>query len=75
MNGTYLSKSRWRLDLPFENNNFDYETISDVMLTIHYTAREGGSAFQDEAKKTLQSRQGIKLLSMKYHFNDKCIMS
>ena len=62
--------SRWRLDLPFENNNFDYETISDVMLTIRYTAREGGADFQNEAKKTLQLRQAIKLLSMKHHFND-----
>jgi len=38
--------SEWRLDLPKENNAFDFETISDVIMTLNYTAREGGDALR-----------------------------
>ncbi|MBK7645942.1 MAG: hypothetical protein IPJ12_01855 [Betaproteobacteria bacterium] len=34
--------SRWRLELPGEYPQFDYSTISDVVLSIRYTARDGG---------------------------------
>jgi hypothetical protein len=35
--------SSWNLELPTELHQFDYRTISDVVLTISYTAREDGS--------------------------------
>jgi hypothetical protein len=41
--GKALENSRWRIELPATIRQFDYETISDVVLTIRYTAREGGS--------------------------------
>ena len=34
--------SRWRIELPAEFRQFDYDTISDAVLHIKYTAREGG---------------------------------
>jgi hypothetical protein len=34
--------SRWRIELPQENNQFDIDTLSDVVLHLSYTAREGG---------------------------------
>ncbi|MBZ5505156.1 MAG: DUF2934 domain-containing protein [Acidobacteriia bacterium] len=34
--------SHWRLQLPQEFRLFDYGTISDVILHIRYTARDGG---------------------------------
>jgi hypothetical protein len=34
--------SRWRLELPTEYRQFDYNTISDVVLDLSYTARDGG---------------------------------
>lgn len=40
--GRALEDSRWRLELPAKVRQFDYETISDIVLTIRYTAREGG---------------------------------
>lgn len=40
--GRALEDSSWRLELPAKVRQFDYETISDVVLTIRYTAREGG---------------------------------
>ena len=34
--------SRWRIELPPENNYFDMDTLSDVIFNLNYTAREGG---------------------------------
>ena len=34
--------STWRLELPDEFRQFDYRTISDVILHVRYTARDGG---------------------------------
>lgn len=45
--------SSWRLELPAEFRPFDYRTISDVVLHIRYTAREGGETLRDAATKKL----------------------
>jgi hypothetical protein len=44
---------RLRLDLPTASNAFDFDTISDVILTIEYTAREGGTDLRDPALDSL----------------------
>jgi hypothetical protein len=36
----------WLIELPATFQQFDYNTISDVILHLHYTARDGGSAFR-----------------------------
>ncbi|MTD55248.1 Tc toxin subunit A-related protein [Amycolatopsis pithecellobii] len=41
--------SSWRLSLPSEFRQFDYDTIPDVILHLRYTAREGGAALRDAA--------------------------
>lgn len=41
--------SRWSLELPGPYPQFDYSTISDVVLTIRYTARDGGESLRDSA--------------------------
>jgi hypothetical protein len=46
--------SEWRLQLPQEFRQFDYDTISDVILHIRYTAREGGEALKERAASELQ---------------------
>lgn len=52
--------SRWRIELPKENNAFDFNTLSDVILRINYTAREGGQLLRQAAKGSLDSlRQQI----------------
>ena len=38
--------STWRLELPSEIRQFDYDTISDVILHVRYTAREGGAGLK-----------------------------
>jgi Tc toxin complex TcA C-terminal TcB-binding domain len=34
--------SRWWIELPLENNHFDTETLSDLILHLNFMAREGG---------------------------------
>jgi hypothetical protein len=41
--------STWKLQLPADYRGFDYDTISDVVLHIRYTARDGGSPLGDKA--------------------------
>ena len=41
--------SRWRIELPPENNYFDLDTVTDVVLHLNYTAREGGEALREAA--------------------------
>lgn len=47
--------SRWRIDLPKDCNAFDFNTISDVILKLNYTAREGGEILKNAAKKAMQN--------------------
>jgi len=45
--------SSWRLELPTEIKQFDYKTITDVILHVKYTAREGGSVLKNAANAAL----------------------
>lgn len=47
--------STWRIGLPTDFRQFDYESIGDVLLTIRYTAREGGSIQATAALENLES--------------------
>jgi hypothetical protein len=48
--------SAWRLELPTEVRQFSYETISDVVLHVKYTAREGGGSLRGLAATTLKAK-------------------
>ena len=70
--------SHWRFGLPQEFRTFDYDTISDVILHIRYTARDrtdGAAATVEELKggfnqlHAAQGTRGLKLLiSVKHDF-------
>jgi hypothetical protein len=47
--------SEWRLELPKEFRQFDYDTISDVVLHLRYTAREGGGRLKQQAISELEA--------------------
>lgn len=47
--------SQWQLTLPAAVAQFDFSTISDAVLHIRYTAREGGEALSAAATANLQS--------------------
>ncbi len=42
--------STWRLEMPRDCNAFDYESITDVVLHLSYTARDGGAPLRDAAR-------------------------
>lgn len=46
--------STWRLELPTEIRKFDYNTISDVLLHIQYTALDGGICLRNAANESVR---------------------
>jgi len=68
--------STWRLELPKEFPAFDYNTISDVVLHVRYSARSGGETLKKAASDTLKTRIGdsahvsmARLFSVKHEFS------
>jgi hypothetical protein len=47
--------SEWHLELPTGFKQFDYDTISDVVLHLRYTGREGGEPLKHQASADLQA--------------------
>jgi hypothetical protein len=41
--------SRWRIELPPENNYFDFDTLTDLVIRLGYTTREGGEPLRQAA--------------------------
>ncbi len=67
--------STWRIYLPKDCNAFDFNTISDVILRLNYTAREGGNLLKQPAKDALNSAIAdignmplARLFSLKHEF-------
>ncbi len=72
--------SRWRIELPKDTNAFDFDTISDVILNLNYTARDGGKPLQAAARDALgllpwtaantsaASTDLLRLFSLKHEF-------
>jgi len=74
--------SKWRLELPQEFRQFDYQTITDVILHLRYTSCEGGGTMKSAALEHLASyvnnaaalskQQGLfRMLSLKHEFPDE----
>jgi len=74
--------STWRLSLPNGFRSFDYGTISDVILHLSYTAREGGDALRSTVETHISNEinrwldevaeegQGLfRLVSFKHEFS------
>jgi hypothetical protein len=64
--------SQWKLELVKEARQFDWSTISDVVLHVRYTARDGGDALRAEAAKGLTQalKSGVRLFSVRSEFPD-----
>lgn len=45
--------SKWRLELPSSFRQFDYDTITDVIMHIRYTSKEGGEILKNAANDSL----------------------
>ncbi|MEU1250023.1 neuraminidase-like domain-containing protein [Micromonospora arida] len=72
----------WRLELPTAVRQFDYDSISDVILHLRYTARDGGSTLrglvEDSLREVLNEmlvdadRTGLyQAYSLRHHFPDE----
>lgn len=48
--------SSWRLELPKDVRQFDYNTISDLILHMKYTSRDGGSSLKSLSENSLIDR-------------------
>jgi hypothetical protein len=46
--------STWKIDLPNDFRPFDYKTISDVILHVRYTAKDGKDALKNACDSTLR---------------------
>ncbi len=65
--------SRWRIQLPKETNRFDLDTLSDVILHVRYTARDGGEPLRKSAWDTVVAalpRSGASLFVADQQFPD-----
>lgn len=71
--------SKWRLELPNEFRQFDYNSISDVVLHLRYTSSEGGEILKSSALEYLRSyvsdngelsrREGLfRMFSLRHEF-------
>lgn len=67
--------STWKLELPSEFRQFDYNTISDVILHLRYSARSGGEQMKSMAIAHIQelvegaNTSGlVRLFSLKHEF-------
>ena len=47
--------SKWRLELPKDFKQFDYDTISDVVMQMRYTSLDGGDKLKSAAGESVQN--------------------
>ncbi|MDJ0898785.1 MAG: hypothetical protein QNJ55_08230, partial [Xenococcus sp. MO_188.B8] len=59
--------SEWELSLPKAANRIDFDTISDVIITLSYTALDGGDNFRQQ----VTSLPPLTTYSEAYYFNLK----
>jgi hypothetical protein len=65
--------SKWRIELPQENNQFDFDSLSDFIIHLNYTAREGGPALRLRAAEAAQERvlgAGMRYFDIRHEFPD-----
>ncbi len=62
--------SRWNVELSQDTNAFDTATVSDVILHLHYTARDGGPDLRDAASSAARQKidRGIRLVDARADF-------
>ena len=63
--------SDWKISLPKETNMFNFSSLSDVIIHINYTARDGGAVLAEAATAALKAmlpKNAAVLLSLKHDF-------
>jgi hypothetical protein len=65
--------SRWRIELPPANNEFDFDSLSDFIIKVNYTAREGGEELRRKASECAQKHlpgNGVRYFDIRHEFQD-----
>jgi Tc toxin complex TcA C-terminal TcB-binding domain len=65
--------SRWRIELPMENNYFDFNSLADVVLQLNYTSREGGDPLRRAAMEAARCKlpgDGWSFIDVRHEFPD-----
>ena len=65
--------SRWRIEMPPENNYFDFDTLADTIVRLSYTAREGGELLRRAANASAQRHlpgDGWRFFDVRHEFPD-----
>lgn len=63
--------SDWKISLPKETNMFNFNSLSDVIIHVNYTSRDGGSVLGEAATAALKAMlppNAAVLLSLKHDF-------
>ncbi len=63
--------SEWKLEMPKASNRIDFDSISDVIIHLKYTATSGGQTFREEVINldAMQTYQGWRFLSLRQEFS------
>ncbi|NER46039.1 MAG: hypothetical protein F6J92_04990 [Symploca sp. SIO1A3] len=61
--------SDWTLEMPKVTNRIDFDTITDVIITLSYTALQGGSTIYNAVKGNLTTFTGQQLFSLAQQFS------
>jgi hypothetical protein len=65
--------SRWRIEMPHENNFFDMDSLTDVVMHLNYTSREGGEALRRAAREATECKlpgAGWRLFDLRHDLAD-----
>ena len=61
--------SQWRLRLPLASNQIDFDSITDVVLTVRYTALDGGDRFRADVQRLLPLYRGKAFVSLAQQYS------
>jgi hypothetical protein len=64
---------RYRIELPPDNNFFDFTSVTDLVLHVRYTAREGGEVLRAAATEAARTRlpdAGQRLIDVRMEMPD-----
>ncbi|OAQ74289.1 insecticidal toxin complex protein [Pochonia chlamydosporia 170] len=66
-----VAASRWRVELPPRNNSFDLASLTDFVLHLNYTAKEGGPVLREVAERAAWMRlpgDGVRFIDVRSEF-------
>lgn len=70
--GAGLEESEWSIEMPRDKNQFDFQTITDVIMHVRYTARENTQAKKKAAKPQAVAKTpeaGFLLVNLRQEFS------